>query len=232
MEGGNNVPKKVFKVGIEDGDGKDGGDCIICFENKVTWIFDPCRHACLCKGCCDLLMKRNDPCPICRSKIAKASELNSNPDVVPVEIKKEEMDKYMLTRDEFIKKFNLKVGQKKFDLVITAIPVDGYYITSKVAHEVFEYYLGTSLYSSHMKTSFTTGSDTMNFSLENIAYLEKNPHLSWNDLKVRSPDTLIFHNFFKSVTDDKVPAAKLCKHLIDNYFQGYLQHLITKNNGK
>ena len=47
----------------------DNGECVICCTDTRNTIFMPCRHACTCNACANLLKMRNSACPICKSKI-------------------------------------------------------------------------------------------------------------------------------------------------------------------
>jgi hypothetical protein len=40
-------------------------ECVVCLENEVSRLFQPCGHLCVCEGCCSNL----ETCPICRAKI-------------------------------------------------------------------------------------------------------------------------------------------------------------------
>ncbi|GMH67714.1 hypothetical protein TL16_g04752 [Triparma laevis f. inornata] len=44
--------------------------CIVCFNNVVNANLRPCGHSATCKGCTEKLRGRNEPCPLCRKKIA------------------------------------------------------------------------------------------------------------------------------------------------------------------
>ena len=58
-----------------DKDGqKDCLDCVVCWEQKKSVSFYPCKHLCVCQGCHDALLARStaqDPykCPICRDVV-------------------------------------------------------------------------------------------------------------------------------------------------------------------
>ena len=43
--------------------------CCICYANKVSKMFIPCKHI-FCEFCSDKLEKDNNKCPVCRSEIA------------------------------------------------------------------------------------------------------------------------------------------------------------------
>ncbi|GMH84105.1 hypothetical protein TL16_g09816 [Triparma laevis f. inornata] len=49
---------------------EEGGTCIICLDNVVNAKLRPCKHSATCKGCTDELMKRGEPCPLCRKPIS------------------------------------------------------------------------------------------------------------------------------------------------------------------
>jgi len=51
------------------------GSCVICFEASRTQIFVPCGHACVCKSCSLMVMRRNKRCPICNKSATLAMEV-------------------------------------------------------------------------------------------------------------------------------------------------------------
>jgi hypothetical protein len=44
--------------------------CCVCMEQVPSVLYLPCRHVKVCEGCDDQLRSR-DPCPVCRSPVAK-----------------------------------------------------------------------------------------------------------------------------------------------------------------
>lgn len=56
-----------------EGYGKDGTICPICYENKRTSVIIPCQHK-FCEICMNKL-KENCKCPLCRGKIIQIREL-------------------------------------------------------------------------------------------------------------------------------------------------------------
>ena len=40
-------------------------NCIVCLTDPIELVILPCRHTCLCSGCCQKLLN----CPICRKFI-------------------------------------------------------------------------------------------------------------------------------------------------------------------
>lgn len=44
--------------------------CIVCLENKITHLVDPCNHACLCSRCA-VAVKTLRGCPKCRGKMTR-----------------------------------------------------------------------------------------------------------------------------------------------------------------
>jgi len=43
--------------------------CVICITNPSSHVITPCGHMCLCDEHAELLLQRNDPCPVCRMDI-------------------------------------------------------------------------------------------------------------------------------------------------------------------
>lgn len=41
-------------------------ECIVCMDAASTEIIVPCGHLCLCKNCCEQLLRTRLNCPICR----------------------------------------------------------------------------------------------------------------------------------------------------------------------
>jgi len=67
--------------------------CVVCFERESTWLFESCRHLCLCRPCarklnshsdrssCSAQRRRNPkPCPLCRttSRLIHVSKLSES----------------------------------------------------------------------------------------------------------------------------------------------------------
>ncbi|GMH55480.1 hypothetical protein TrLO_g4760 [Triparma laevis f. longispina] len=48
----------------------DEDKCIICLDNIVNAKLRPCGHSATCRECTDELMKRAEPCPLCRKPIS------------------------------------------------------------------------------------------------------------------------------------------------------------------
>ena len=53
-------------IGIKD---EENYECRICLSNNTNVCIIPCGHLCLCGGCSEELLSRDDKCPICRKKI-------------------------------------------------------------------------------------------------------------------------------------------------------------------
>ncbi len=203
------------------------GKCVVCFEEKITLVLDPCRHACLCKSCYGLISKRNPAtasCPICKVVFVKTEAAGD--DVHKAEIPKETLEKYIMTREDFIKEFNLVVERKGSDLVMTC-NLGHKIVDDKITLEVIAYYLGDWKYSNTIEHIFETFGPTMNFS-KYVAYCKANGL----DCMSESSKTIYnafksvgiwkYVNFFNYVGSNVVPPEKLCKHLIDSYFQKFL----------
>jgi len=54
------IPVKI----VEEAD-----KCIICLDNIVNAKLKPCQHSVYCKTCVEELLRRGDPCPVCRKPI-------------------------------------------------------------------------------------------------------------------------------------------------------------------
>jgi DNA repair exonuclease SbcCD ATPase subunit len=44
--------------------------CCVCMEKVPSVLYLPCRHVKVCEGC-DAQLERRDPCPVCRTPVAK-----------------------------------------------------------------------------------------------------------------------------------------------------------------
>ena len=43
-------------------------ECSVCLDSRVTHVFVPCGHACVCAACAASVMRSERPeCPICRA---------------------------------------------------------------------------------------------------------------------------------------------------------------------
>lgn len=45
--------------------------CVICHENTIAYMTDPCKHVCLCGQCVYQYIEHDNRCPICRSRVIK-----------------------------------------------------------------------------------------------------------------------------------------------------------------
>ncbi|GMH53103.1 hypothetical protein TrRE_jg611 [Triparma retinervis] len=54
---------EMGKMGEED-------KCIICLDNTVSTKLKPCQHSVCCKPCAEELLRRGQPCPLCRKQIS------------------------------------------------------------------------------------------------------------------------------------------------------------------
>ncbi|GMH96346.1 hypothetical protein TL16_g13297 [Triparma laevis f. inornata] len=59
-------PAAAFKGSVEG----DEDTCIICIDNVVNAKLRPCGHSATCRECTEELIKRKEPCPLCRKPIA------------------------------------------------------------------------------------------------------------------------------------------------------------------
>ena len=44
-------------------------ECVVCMVENSTEILVPCGHLCMCKSCCESLLKCRSNCPICRREV-------------------------------------------------------------------------------------------------------------------------------------------------------------------
>jgi hypothetical protein len=52
-------------------------ECMICFDEKETFIFFPCNHK-VCHVCFPLLVSYTNKCPLCNAIIEPLNELDSS----------------------------------------------------------------------------------------------------------------------------------------------------------
>ena len=48
---------------------EDDETCIVCMDEQITHTTIPCGHLKFCESCSEILMTRNDPCPVCRGDV-------------------------------------------------------------------------------------------------------------------------------------------------------------------
>jgi len=53
---------------VSGGGKKDESECCVCLTNDKSWIFIPCGHVCVCRGCAHDVMASSRECPLCRQK--------------------------------------------------------------------------------------------------------------------------------------------------------------------
>ncbi|GMH60419.1 hypothetical protein TL16_g03045 [Triparma laevis f. inornata] len=63
------APPVPLKDSFEEED-DDEDKCIICLDSVVNAKLRPCGHSAICRECTDELMKRAEPCPLCRKRIS------------------------------------------------------------------------------------------------------------------------------------------------------------------
>jgi len=60
-----------------EGEVDDKGACIVCFEGPSSWMFEVCKHLCVCRNCAMNLLDQNSEatskksikvCPLCRTE--------------------------------------------------------------------------------------------------------------------------------------------------------------------
>lgn len=52
---------------------RDGHACMICEENAIDVVFDPCRHAAFCGPCARRALALAPACPVCSTKVASTA---------------------------------------------------------------------------------------------------------------------------------------------------------------
>lgn len=56
----------------DEGDGEEAnGQCVVCWTEKKSVLFLPCRHLCSCKACAD----KTTQCPLCRKTIQQKTDV-------------------------------------------------------------------------------------------------------------------------------------------------------------
>jgi hypothetical protein len=56
----------------DEGDGEEAnGQCVVCWTEKKSVLFLPCRHLCSCKACGD----KTTQCPLCRKAIQQKTDV-------------------------------------------------------------------------------------------------------------------------------------------------------------
>ncbi|GMH74532.1 hypothetical protein TL16_g06491 [Triparma laevis f. inornata] len=63
-------PSPVPLKGSVDEEVDDGDKCIVCVDSIVNAKLRPCGHSATGRECTDELMKRGEPCPLCRKPIS------------------------------------------------------------------------------------------------------------------------------------------------------------------
>jgi len=53
---------------VSGGGKKDESECCVCLTNDKSWIFIPCGHVCVCRGCAHDIMASSRECPLCRQQ--------------------------------------------------------------------------------------------------------------------------------------------------------------------
>jgi len=69
------VFKKVNLQKQMENDSEDEQECVICMDNKVECIIEPCGHKVLCNECYGTLKKST--CPVCNSPITGSTKLET-----------------------------------------------------------------------------------------------------------------------------------------------------------
>jgi hypothetical protein len=55
----------------DEGDEEANGQCVVCWTEKKSVLFLPCRHLCSCKACGD----KTTQCPLCRKTIQQKTDV-------------------------------------------------------------------------------------------------------------------------------------------------------------
>ncbi len=51
--------------------------CIICLDVTASVTFQPCSHCVTCPACAQLVVQRNQPCPLCRTPVSSIQRWQS-----------------------------------------------------------------------------------------------------------------------------------------------------------
>lgn len=68
------LTKKTFDVDDEKEEDEDKR-CIICFENKIKYIFIPCGHFIVCGTCAKRVYETTSKCPTCRHRYTNLTKV-------------------------------------------------------------------------------------------------------------------------------------------------------------
>ncbi len=217
---------KVFKA----------DECVCCLDEPSSMVIKPCNHACLCEDCSAVIFANAGFCPLCRTAIANVEPLENDAKIpkVPAELK----NKYMLTRDDFIKKFHLKIERKGHNLTIDTytdedffeslddFALDGALVVSasgvsgsgvsacfnpstQTVDEVFKCYLDADMYMYNTPISRQMTGIRIDMTAGGMT-IKKNCN------------TLTIGDFFKHANERVVSERKLVKHLVDHFYQDFL----------
>jgi len=63
------------KPSIDDSEGEDDTNCIVCFESKKDTVFYKCGHLACCNPCAIIMRDKNSECPICRATILDVTKV-------------------------------------------------------------------------------------------------------------------------------------------------------------
>eukprot|EP01112_Ceratiomyxa_fruticulosa_P017957 TRINITY_DN5681_c0_g1_i2.p1 TRINITY_DN5681_c0_g1~~TRINITY_DN5681_c0_g1_i2.p1 ORF type:complete len:452 (-),score=113.66 TRINITY_DN5681_c0_g1_i2:246-1601(-) len=55
--------------GIDNNDGGENRECVVCMTEPRDTIVLPCRHCCLCGACAEMMRFQTNKCAICRSAV-------------------------------------------------------------------------------------------------------------------------------------------------------------------
>lgn len=53
----------------------DAESCVICMDAKITHLFAPCGHFCVCESCCKRVSDDKQKCPMCNAAVAMGLKL-------------------------------------------------------------------------------------------------------------------------------------------------------------
>jgi hypothetical protein len=68
-------PGMMLPEPVSQSEAPDSETCVVCLAARKTHAFLPCGHTCMCQSCAELLMKRQETCPVCRQTPERAMHI-------------------------------------------------------------------------------------------------------------------------------------------------------------
>ena len=70
--------EEAFGLNSGRTDSDDSGECVVCMTNPKNTLAKPCKHVSLCHECANVVMTKDQSCPICRQTIVEIIPLILN----------------------------------------------------------------------------------------------------------------------------------------------------------